>query len=182
MTDAATPQTPGQTSAQRAAPDGPEDDRAPWLAAKLGIAMALAYVAARLVGFEAPTWSVISAGFVAVEPPKGALKTAAQRVLAMGFGVALGIAAAYASEPLGTAGRTAVIAALGGAVALLVTRSSGLMFALVIAAVVAFAAPPAEETIPVEALRIAAMSLIGVLAAPPVVWAVEALRARWRSA
>ncbi|MBM2574732.1 FUSC family protein [Jannaschia sp. Os4] len=174
MTDDARP------APERAAPDGPEDDHPAWLAMKLGGAMALAYAVARLVGFEEPTWSVISAGFVAVEPPVDALRTARQRIVAMAIGVAIGVAAAYASGHLGIAGRAALMAVVGAAVAFVVNKASGLMFALVIAAVVAFAAPTAEETIPVEALRIAAMSLIGVLAAPLVVWAVEAARAARR--
>lgn len=156
-------------------PDGPEDDH--WLALgiKVGAAMFIANVLARALGFEDPTWSVISAAFVATSPPLESVRAALKRLVAVAVGVVLGAAGAWASQLL--AGVPALHFALVGLVAgVLGTRSSTYLFAAVVGTIITFAGTGGNDPLPEVVTTTACMVALGCLVGPAVVWCVERTR------
>lgn len=160
-------------------PAQPEEDHPLWLALKIGLSMFLADLICSLIGFAAPTFAIITAAFLSVQPPQQSVGSAARKLVAVLVGASLGVAAAYGHSFLPANGIAATFAVIGLVGALLANRSSDYLFAVVVATVITFSAQSGEETVLVEALQGAATILIGCVVAPSVVWGVERLRA-WR--
>ena len=157
------------------APQSPDQDT--WLALglKVGIAMILADMIARGVGFASPTWSVLTAAFLATSPPIASAKAALKKMIAMAVGIGLGVAGAYAAQAM--SGVPSLHFLLVGAVAgILGSRSPDYLFAAVVGTVVTFVGSGGGDPTAEVATRTVCMILIGCAVGPAVVFAVERLR------
>ena len=159
-------------------PRSPEDDHALWLALKIGAAMFLANLIATNLGFMTPTWSIILAAYLAMEPPVSSAKTAFGKVIAMAVGLCLGIVGAYLNDGM-TSLPSVTFGVVGLVAGFLATRSANYLFAAVVATIITFTAQGGNQPIIEEAVAAACMIAIGCLTGPSVVWVVERLRA-WR--
>ena len=160
-------------------PSSAQKDRVAWLALKIAGAMSLAHLAAVSIGFVQPTWTVIVAGYLAMQPPEGSLSSAGRRAWATAAGLALGIAGAWLHQFVPTGAVAVTFLVIGAVGAALAVRDATYMFAAVVATIITLTAQTGNETILVEALRAALMIAIGCVVGPAVVWAVERVRA-WR--
>ncbi|WP_308915673.1 hypothetical protein [Jannaschia sp. LMIT008] len=160
-----------------APPQSPEEDHPLWLAIKIGTAMFLAdLVCSNLIGFSSPTWSIILAAYLSVQPPIAGRASAGRRLLAMLLGLSLGVAGAYANQfvPNGASAATfAVIGLVGGYMA---SKGADYLFAAVVATVITFVGQSGEETVFVEAMQAGIMILVGCIVGPGTAWTVERLR------
>ena len=161
-------------------PGSPGEDHPVPLAIKVGLSMALAHWLAVAAGFDTPTWSVLSAAYLATSPPFATPVAAAKKLLAAGIGIALGVAGAFAAQALegSTLAHMALVGAVAGALA---TRSPDYLFAAVVGTIVTFVGASGGDPLAEVAVRTACMILIGCAAGPVVVFAVERVRrALWR--
>ena len=118
-------------------PQSPEQDHPLALGIKVALAMWLADAIARTLGFEQPTWSVLTAAFLATSPPLASLSAAKEKVIAMLVGIALGAIGAYAASLMSSV--PSIHFALVGLVAgFMGTRSPEYLFAAVVGTVVTF--------------------------------------------
>ena len=156
-------------------PDGPEDDDWWSLGLKVGLATVTGYLVAVACGFDTPTWSVLTAAFLATAPPASTIWSAGRRALAMLVGVALGGAGAYATT-LFPQFPAASVAAVGFVAGALGSRSADYLFAAVVGTVVTFAGLNATDPLAEVIVATACMVLIGCVVGPAVVWGVERAR------
>ena len=161
-------------------PQKPEQESWYWLGAKVGLSMVLADLVARNAGFDSPTWSVLTAAFLATSPPIASAKAAGRKLVALAVGIALGAGGAYLAELL--SGVPAIHFALVGIVAgILGSRSSDFLFAAVVGTVVTFVGAGGGDPLPEVVTTTACMVMIGCAIGPAVVWAVERVkRALWK--
>ena len=158
-------------------PSSPDEDSAFWLGLKVALAASIANFIAIRSGFDAPTWSVLTASFLATNPPIASGRAALRKMVALAVGIALGLAGAFMASAM--SGLPMLHIALVGLVAgALGSRSPDYLFAAVVGTVVTFVGsgggnPPVEV-----AARTVVMVLIGCAVGPAVVWTVEKLRAR----
>ena len=160
---------------------GEDDEDAgaePWwaLSLKVGLAMAMADMVARLVGVPAADLAVITAAFIAAQPPASSIGKALRRWVSALLGVALGLVAGWAVR----AGALPTLAPLligliaGG----LSARSTDYLHAAVVGIVVAFTIEAGERgLLPVAGEKALAVT-IGCAVAPLVVLLVDRLRGR----
>ena len=161
-------------------PQSPEDDHWLWLGLKVALAMFLAHSVARGCGFEQPTWSVLTAAFLATSPPVDSGHAALKKAFALLVGVTLGAAGAWAANLLSSVPglHFALVGIVAGA---LTSRSSEYMFAAVVGTVVTFAGSSGGDPLAEVVATTVAMVLIGCIVGPAVVWLLERARA-WRAA
>ena len=159
-------------------PQSPGEDHWAWLGLKVALAMLIANFAATRLGFDAPTWSVLTAAFLASNPPIASGKAALKKVVALAVGIALGVAGAYLANAM--PGPPLFHIALVGFVAgALGSRSPDYLFAAVVGTVVTFVGSGGGDPMWEVATKTVCMVLIGCVVGPSVVWAVEKVRA-WR--
>ena len=152
------------------APETPEENTWLSLGVKMALAMFLADLVARLLGFENPTWAVISAAFLATGAPIGSFASAARRLGALAVGLALGTTGALLGDAF--SGVPSLHFALLGLVAGAIgSRSSDYLFAAVVGTVVTFAG--GDDPLPEVIATTACMVAIGCAVGPAVVWGVE---------
>ena len=161
-------------------PLGAPGDHPAWLMGlRLALAVGASALVARLLGYGTPSWAIITAAYIATNPPAESLRTALSDLAAAVLGILFGLAAAW-TFPAGEAvpvWHFVLIAFVGGACA---TRHPAFVYTVVVGTVVAFSAGEGAET-PIEvALDCAALILIAVVLAPGVVWALEWVRSRVR--
>ena len=156
-------------------PDAPESDH--WLALgiKVAAAMFLTDLVARLCGFSEVTWSVITAAFLATNPPVESARSAAMKLAALLVGLALGAAGAAFGQLLLSV-PALHFAAVGLVVGALATRSSEYLFSAIVATVVTFSGLSGGDPVVEIVVTTASLVLIACLVAPAVVWGVERLR------
>ena len=161
-------------------PEKPEDETWYWLGAKVALSMVTADFVARSAGFDSPTWSVLTAAFLATSPPIASAKAAARKLVALAVGIALGAGGAYLAELL--SGVPSLHFALVGLVAgILGSRSSDFLFAAVVGTVVTFVGSGGGDPLPEVVTTTSCMVIIGCLIGPAVVWCVERVkRLLWR--
>ena len=156
-------------------PQAPEDDTWYWLGAKVAVSMLLADLVARSGGFDSPTWSVLTAAFLATSPPVASAKAAGKKLVALAVGVALGAAGAWSAELL--SGVPALHFALIGMIAgILGSRSADYLFAAVVGTVVTFVGSGGGDPLPEVVTTTTCMVLIGCIVGPAVVWCMERIR------
>ena len=144
----------------------------------MGLAMLIADAVARASGFEQPTWSVLTAAFLATSPPIGSIKAALRKLVALAVGIALGAAGAYAATLM--SGVPSLHFALVGLVAgFLGSRSPDYLFAAVVGTVITFVGSGGGDPLPEVVTTTACMVLIGCVVGPAVVWFVERVRRVW---
>lgn len=161
-------------------PQSPEEDHPLWLGGKIALAMVLTHLLCAWIGLTRPTFGVITAAFTATQPPDSSLSSAGQRLAATAAGVALGVGGAYANQfvPAGPWSAVATFAVIGLVAGLLATRSSTMIFTVVVAVVITLTAQDGNETVLAEAMQAAIMIGVGCIVGPAVVWAVEHGRGR----
>ena len=161
-------------------PTSPDEDHPLSLVIKVAVAMVLAQWLATRAGFESPTWSVLSAAFLATSPPVASAAAAGRKVLATLVGVALGAAGAYAAQAM--EGAVLVhVGLVGVVVGLLGNRSPDYLFAAIVAMVVTFTGVGGDDPLAEVVVGTTCMILIGCAVGPPVVFVVERVkRALWR--
>ena len=153
-------------------PESAEDDHWLSLGAKVAIAMFLGDLVARASGFDDPTWSVISAAYLATSPPFASIGAVLRKLLALTVGIALGCGGAFLAEPL--AGVPSLhFAVVGLIVGALATRSADYLFAAVVATIVTFVGARGGDPLPEVLTTTACMVIIGCAVGPGVVWSVE---------
>ena len=157
-------------------PASPDEDGALPLGIKMALGMTVAYVIALRIGFEDPTWSVLTAAFLATNPPIDSARAAGRKVLAMVVGIAIGVAGAYAAKMMSSV-PVLHIAAVGMVAGALGSRSPDYLFAAVVGTVVAFVGSGGGDPTYEVATRTICMILIGCVTGPLAVFAVEKLRA-----
>ena len=156
-------------------PESPDEDTWLVLGLKVGVAMVLADMIARGLGFAAPTWSVLTAAFLATSPPIASATAAVKKIVAMAVGIALGTAGAYAAQAM--SGVPSLHFLLVGAVAgALGSRSPDYLFAAVVGTVVTFVGSGGGDPLPEVVTETVCMILIGCAVGPVVVWAIERVR------
>ena len=158
--------------------EGDEDAGAePWwaLSLKVGAAMTIADLAARLLGLPASDLAVITAAFVAAQPPATSIGTALRRWAAAMLGVALGVAAGWAVRATGAPPPLAPLA-IGLVAGALSVRSTDYLHAAVVGIVVSFAVEATDRGVPAIAWEKGLAVSIGCLAAPLVVLAIGRAR------
>ncbi len=158
-------------------PQSPAEDNAVALGLKISLAMLIAdLVARRLFGFEAPTWSVVTAAYLATNPPIGSAGSALRKVAAMVVGLGLGAAGAYLGQAM--SGLPSVhfffVGLVGGWLA---TRSADYVFAAVVGAIVTFIGLNGNDPIHETLASTALMIVIGCTVGPATVYAIERARA-----
>lgn len=159
-------------------PPSPDEDHPLWLGAKVAVAMFLTdFLLSTLIGFDAPTFGIIVAAFLATQPPQSSIGSALRKFAGALVGAGLGIAGAYANQFVPTNGAAVTFAVIGLVAGILATRSADLVFAVVLATVITFGGQTGNETVLVEGVQAALMILAGCVIGPAVVWAVEKLRA-----
>lgn len=159
-------------------PETPQDDHPLSLALKVGVAMVIADTIARGLGFASPTWSVLTAAFLATSPPIASAKAAARKIVAMLVGIALGLVGAYTAALM--SGVPSIHFLLVGVVAgYLGTRSPDYLFAAVVGTVVTFVGVDGSDPTMEVAIRTVCMILIGCAVGPVVVWAIERAKRFW---
>ena len=156
-------------------PRSPEDDTALVLGLKVGIAMLLADMIARGIGFPSPTWSVLTAAFLATSPPIASANAAVKKIVAMLVGITLGVAGAYAAQAM-SAVPSLHFLVVGLVAGFLGSRSADYLFAAVVGTVVTFVGSGGGDPTAEVATRTVCMILIGCAVGPVVVWAVERVR------
>ena len=161
-------------------PRSPADDHPLALALKIGLAMLLADAIARGLGFESPTWSVLTAAFLATSPPIESARAAVKKVIAMAVGLTLGVLGAFAAKAM--SGVPSIHFALVGAVTgLLGSRSPDYLFAAVVGTVVTFVGSGGSDPTIEVVTKTTCMILIGCLVGPAIVFAVERARRWWHA-
>ena len=161
-------------------PEKPEDESWYWLGAKVALSMLVADSVARSAGFDSPTWSVLTAAFLATSPPIASAKAAGRKLVALAVGIALGAAGAWSADLL--SGVPSLHFAIVGLVAgVLGSRSSDFLFAAVVGTVVTFVGSGGGDPLPEVVTTTACMVMIGCTIGPAVVWLVERVkRFLWR--
>lgn len=159
-------------------PQSPDEDHPLALGLKIGLAMWVADLVARTLGFDAPTWSVLTAAFLATSPPIASAKAALRKLVALAAGLALGVAGAFAAKAM--SGVPSIhFAIIGLATGWLGSRSPDYLFAAVVATVVTFVGSGGGDPTVEVATRTVCMVLIGCVIGPAVVFAVERARRKW---
>ena len=156
-------------------PESPEQDHFLSLGLKVALAMLVADFVARRLGFEAPTWSVLTAAFLATAPPVASAKAAGLKLVALAVGVALGTAGAFAASWLESVPSIhfAIVGFVAGALG---SRSADYLFAAVVGTVITFIGSGGEDPLGEVVVRTTAMILIGCAVGPVVVWVVERVK------
>ena len=167
----------GARTEDYAPPEAPEDN--PWyvLGLKVALAMTAGYLLARLCGFESPTWTVLTAAFLATSPPIDSGRAAVKKAVALAVGVSLGAAGAYATQLLPQFPYLH-IAVVGFVAGVLGSRSPDYLFAAVVGTVVTFVGSSGGDPLPEVVVQTTCMVLIGCAVGPATVWLVERVRAR----
>ena len=158
-------------------PQSPEDDHPLVLGLKVAFAMLIADFVARSLGFSQPTWTVLTAAFLATSPPVASAKAAGRKLVALGVGIVLGLVGAYAAGWL-SAVPSLHFALVGFVAGWLGTRSADYLFAAVVGTVVTFVGSGGGDPTIEVATQTVCMVLIGCAIGPAVVWAIERVR-RW---
>ena len=157
-------------------PQSPDEDHWAWLGLKVALAMLVANFAASKAGFDAPTWSVLTAAFLATNPPIASGHAALKKVVALAVGIALGVGGAFLAStmpgpPLLHIGVVGLVAGALG------SRSPDYLFAAVVGTVVTFVGAGGGDPLAEVATKTVCMVLIGCAVGPAVAWAVEKVRA-----
>ena len=169
---------PERTDARYQPPQAPDEDSALSLGIKVALAMLVADAVARGFGFESPTWSVLTAAFLATSPPIASLHAAFKKVVALMVGIALGALGAWSAIQM--AGVTPLHFAMVGLVAgFLGSRSPDYLFAAVVGTVVTFVGSGGGDPLPEVVTATTCMVLIGCVIGPVAAWLVERFK-RWR--
>ena len=159
-------------------PQSPDRDAAWSLGLKMALAMLAADAVARGLGFESPTWSVLTAAFLATSPPIASARAALNKLVAMVVGIGLGVAGAWAAMAL--EGIPSLHFAIVGLVAgFLGSRSPDYLFAAVVGTVITFVGSGGGDPLAEVVTQTACMIVIGCLIGPAAALAVERFR-RWR--
>ena len=159
-------------------PQSPEDDHWLSLGIKVAAAMLIANIVATRSGFEDPTWTVLTAAFLATSPPIASAKAAGKKIVALFIGVALGAAGAYVAQSM--SGVPSLHFALVGLVAgALGSRSADYLFAAVVGTVITFIGSGGGDPLPEVIATTTVMVLIGCAIGPVVVWVVERVKRAW---
>ena len=162
-------------------PKSPDEDHWLWLGLKVAFAMLIANFIAIRLGFEAPTWSVLTAAFLATSPPIASGKAALKKLVALAVGIVLGVAGALAADSL--SGAPMLHIGLVGLVAgVLGSRSPDYLFAAVVGTVVTFVGSGGDDPTMEVAVRTVCMVLIGCAVGPAVVWVIERVREKMHDA
>lgn len=158
-------------------PESPDQDTALWLGLKMACAMLLANFIALRLGFESPTWSVLTAAFLATSPPIASGKAALKKLVALAVGIVLGVAGALAADTLSSVAllHLGVVGLVAGALG---SRSPDYLFAAVVGTVVTFVGSAGGDPTMEVATRTVCMVLIGCAVGPAVVWVIERVRER----
>lgn len=159
-------------------PETPQEDHPLSLAAKVGIAMVVADMIARGLGFASPTWSVLTAAFLATSPPIASAKAAGRKIVAMLVGIALGLVGAYAASMMSSV-PTIHFLLVGLVAGYLGTRSPDYLFAAVVGTVVTFVGSGGGDPTIEVAVHTVCMILIGCAVGPVVVWTIERIKRFW---
>ena len=159
-------------------PQSPDRDHPLALGVKVGLAMWLADMIARALGFEAPTWSVLTAAFLATNPPLASARAAVRKTVALAVGLTLGVVGAYAAQAMSGV-PTVHFAVVGLFAGWLGSRSPDYLFAAVVGTVVTFVGSGGGDPTAEVATRTICMVLIGCVIGPVVVFAVERVRRFW---
>ena len=162
-------------------PASPDQDHPVALGLKVGIAMLIADSLARLLGFDSPTWSVLTAAFLATAPPFASAKAALRKVVALLVGIVLGVGGAFAAGALSGV-PTLHFLLVGFVAGWLGSRSSDYLFAAVVGTVVTFVGSSGSDPTIEVAVRTICMVLIGCVVGPAVVAVVESVRAHLHGA
>ena len=156
-------------------PQSPDEDHWLWLGLKVASAMMLANFVALRLGFEAPTWSVLTAAFLATSPPIASGKAAAKKLVALAVGIVLGVAGALMADAMSGIA-TLHIGVVGLVAGMLGSRSPDYLFAAVVGTVVTFVGSGGGDPTMEVATRTVCMVLIGCAIGPAVVWVIERVR------
>ena len=156
-------------------PQKPEDDHFLSLGLKVAIAMLIADFVARRAGFDAPTWSVLTAAFLATSPPIASAKAAGKKLVALAVGIALGAAGAYAAQLLESV-PSVHFAIIGLVAGFLGSRSADYLFAAVVGTVITFIGSGGGDPLIEVVTQTTAMVLIGCAVGPAVVWVIERVK------
>ena len=155
----------------------PRDHPAWLMGLRLAIAVGLAGLLARWAGYSAPSWAIITAAYLAVNPPAESLRAALGDLLATAIGIALGLAGAWAWST-GEAVPIWHFMGIAFVAGLLATRNAAFIYTIVVGTVVAFSAGGGGDGAWTTALDSAAQIAIASVTAPAVVWTLEFLRAK----
>ena len=156
-------------------PQSPDEDMWYWLGLKVACAMMLANFVALRLGFEAPTWSVLTAAFLATSPPIASGKAAVKKLVALAVGIVLGVAGALMADAMSGVA-TLHIGLVGLVAGVLGSRSPDYLFAAVVGTVVTFVGSGGDDPTLEVAVRTVCMVLIGCAIGPAVVWVIERVR------
>lgn len=157
-------------------PQSPEQDHPLALGIKVALAMWIADAVARSCGFDQPTWTVLTAAFLATSPPLASASAAQQKVVAMFVGIVLGAIGAYSASLM--SGVPSIHFALVGLVAgFMGSRSPEYLFAAVVGTVVTFVGTGGGDPLHEVVTTTICMILIGCVVGPLVVLGVEKVRA-----
>ena len=159
-------------------PESPDQDSALSLGLKMALAMLVADAVARGLGFDSPTWSVLTAAFLATSPPIASIHAAIKKLVAMAVGIALGAAGAWAAMAMSgiPSFHFAIVGLVGG---FLGSRSPDYLFAAVVGTVITFVGSGGGDPLPEVVTQTACMIVIGCVIGPAAAWAVERVK-RWR--
>ena len=159
-------------------PESPDQDSALSLGVKVALAMFVADAVARFLGFESPTWSVLTAAFLATSPPVASVRAAFKKLIALLVGIALGALGAWSAIVM--SGVTPLhFAAVGLVAGFLGSRSPDYLFAAVVGTVVTFVGSGGGDPLPEVVTATTCMVIIGCFIGPMAAWVVERVK-RWR--
>ena len=156
-------------------PESPDEDHFVWLGLKVALAMLIANIVALRLGFDSPTWSVLTAAFLATSPPIASGKAAMKKIIALGVGIALGVAGALMADTMSSIAMLH-IGLVGLVAGMLGSRSPDYLFAAVVGTVVTFVGSGGSDPTMEVAVRTVCMVLIGCAIGPMVVWVIERIR------